>query len=216
MANTKANQVIQVHPKVSDNEEQLVTLACKGDDEAFSQLVHSYWPLINGYLIRLTGDAGLAADLTQEVFLRAYRGLDHFSKDRVLLFRPWIYKIATNLSNTHRQRKKNRSWLSLDWLFSRPAPAPALDIGQVIDSTPGPVDRSLAAENSREVVAVLNQLPKEQVTILLLRFYQELSSEEIAEVLGIAPDAVRARVYRARQAFLREYSRQLKKTEQEK
>lgn len=185
-------------------EESLVKLARSGDEAAFVALVELYWGSIQVYLVRLVGDAEAAADLTQETFYRAYKALLRWPSGRDLQFKPWLYKIATNRAITYSQAQKRRRWLSLDFLKGQPedsGPHPAWQL----DNSPGPVDFTLAAEASRQVVATLNRLPKDQAAMLLLRFYHDLSIEEIGQVLGLNANAVRARIHRARLAFRRNF-----------
>lgn len=178
------------------NEADLVAAASKGDKEAFAGLVELYWTTINIYLLRLCGEAELAADLTQETFFKAFKAIKQLANQQELNFKAWLHKIATNSALSYFRRKKNKAWFSLDQADG--------ETGNLIADI-NLTDQSLSTENSREVVTVMKQLPKDQLIILLLRFYQELGYEEIAEILGIRQEAVRARVHRARLAFIRLY-----------
>lgn len=186
------------------SEESLVEQARSGDEAAFVELVELYWGSIQVYLLRLVGEAEAAADLTQETFYRAYKALLRLPDERTLQFKPWLYKIATNRAITYSQARKRRSWLSLDFFKGQPEDSTVTPDWQ-LDSSPGPVDFSLAAEASREVVSTLNRLPKDQAAVLLLRFYHDLSIEEIGQVLSLNSNAVRARLRRARLAFRRNF-----------
>lgn len=187
----------------TSSEESLVKLAQSGDEGAFVELAEMYWGSIQVYLLRLVGDAETAADLTQETFYRAYKSLSRWPCGRDLQFKPWLYKIATNRAITYSQARKRR-WLSLDFLKGETEDR-AGPLAWQLDNSPGPIDLTLAAEASREVVAILNRLPKDQAAILLLRFYQDLSIEEIGQVLGLNCNTVRARLRRARLAFRRHF-----------
>ena len=90
-------QVLRPRPVAvsSLSDEQLVTRASDGDDQAFAELVRRHQGKVRGLLLRLTSNATLADDLAQEVFLRAYRGLVGFEgRSR---FSTWIYRIAYNV-----------------------------------------------------------------------------------------------------------------------
>jgi RNA polymerase sigma-70 factor (ECF subfamily) len=191
-------------PKSIVSEEWLVAQARSGDEAAFVELVELYWGVIHVYLLRLVGEAETAADLTQETFYRAYKSLQRLPEGRSLQFKPWLYKIATNRAFTYSQARKRRRWLSLDFLKGQPEDSAVTPAWQ-LDTSPGPVDYSLAAEASRQVVAALYCLPKDQAAVLLLRFYHDLSIEEIGQVLGLNSNAVRARLHRARLAFRRSF-----------
>jgi RNA polymerase sigma-70 factor (ECF subfamily) len=140
-------------------------------------------PLL-GYLYRLVGgDQQLAEDLVQETLLRMLR--QHtYRCDRP--FKPWLYTIATNLARDYfksaavRQRWRSdteeEAWPSLE------------------EHEPGPEERVLAAEQGCEVRAALAQLGEEYRTVLVLRFYQGFSLQEIAETLHIPLGTVKSRL----------------------
>jgi RNA polymerase sigma-70 factor, ECF subfamily len=181
------------------NEQELVNRARDGDDAAFAGLVEIYWSPIYRYLLRLAGDVQGAEDLTQETFFKAYRGLGKMQGQ--LQFRPWLYKIATNLAISHARRKKWWGWLSLDRLKAAEI-EPDADLP---DAAPSPADLTLQDETSRAVAETLRKLPPEQTALLLLRFYHDLEIDEIGQILGLNENAVRARLHRARLAFRRQF-----------
>lgn len=192
---------------------ELVKLARRGDKAAFASLAELYWTPIYCYLLRLLGQTELAADLTQETFFKAFQTIGDIPAKRELIFRPWLYRIATNLALSEFRRSKKHSWFSLDWLNERASPGqnPAAQSGasgqlqlQLADRQPGPAEQILATEESHQIAAVFALLPHDQTILLLLRFYHEMSFEEISQVLGgLRQDAVRARLHRARLAFCR-------------
>lgn len=195
----------------------LVTKARQGDKTAFAQLVESYWTLIYCYLLRLVGQAELAADLTQETFFKGFQSISEIPANRELEFRPWLYRIATNLAISELRHTKKYRWLSLNWLSDRISQQQSNSHQnqgsvssqiqkQLADKHPGPVEQILATEYNHKLVVIFTQLPHEQAVLLLLRFYHELSYEEISQVLGgLRLDTVRARLHRARLAFCRLY-----------
>ena len=191
----------------SDQQQQwLVECSQQGDNEAFATLVEIYWSRVYGYLFTLTQEAELASDLTQETFFKAYRGIRKFRENNGSHFRAWLYKIATNIFLTfHSKNKKKQNWLSLDQLGLRDSSG----IIDFEDYKPGPVENSLNLERKKEIEATLNMLPKDQAAILLLRFHFEFSNNEISDILLINPEAVRARIYRARLAFVRVFNNTL-------
>lgn len=166
------------------SDEQLMTAVLAGDQAALAALVARHHTLLLGYLYRLVGgDHPLAEDLVQETFLRILRQRMR-SPDRP--FKPWLYKIATNLARDHfksasvRQRvRRGDEEESLLHLY---------------DSAPGPEERALAAEQVGEVRAALAQLSEDYRIVILLRFYQGLSLQEIAEILEIPLGTVKSRL----------------------
>lgn len=191
----ETDQIVTAGP-----EQALVAQARLGNEEAFVALVELYWGSIQTYLLRLVGEAEAAADLTQETFYRAFKSIHRLPGEQDLRFKPWLYKIATNRAITYSQARKRRRWLSLDFLKSQ-GEETAMTPAWLLDTS----DQTLASEVSQEVVTTLARLPKDQVAVLLMRFYHDLSIEEIGQVLNLKDNAVRARLRRARLAFRRNY-----------
>ena len=154
------------------------------DDAAyFETLYAAYQQPILSYLYRLVGDAAHAEELCQEVYARAYRA--RRSMDRVQNVRAWLYRIATNAARDQLRRRRLLSWLPL---FDED---PALLV-----ESPEP-----AALETHAVQQALLKLSPELRVPLVLYSCQELSTQEIAEVLGISRDAVKQRLVRARLRF---------------
>jgi RNA polymerase sigma-70 factor (ECF subfamily) len=159
-------------------------------DEAayFEALYAAYQQPILSYLYRLVGDAAHAEELCQEVYVRAYRA--RRSMDRVQNVRAWLYRIATNAARDQLRRRRLLSWLPL---FDED---PALLV-----ESPEP-----AALETHAVQQALLKLSPELRVPLVLYSCQELSTQEIAEVLGISRDAVKQRLVRARLRFKELYN----------
>lgn len=166
------------------SDEQLMVAVMAGDQVAFAALVTRHHAPLLGYLYRLVGgDRLLAEDLVQETFLRMLRQRT-CPPDRP--FKPWLYTIATNLARDHFKSAAVRQ----RWRGGDPEEA----LLHLYDSTPGPEDRALAAEQGDEVAAALAQLSEEYRVALLLRFYQGLSLQEIAEALHIPLGTAKSRL----------------------
>ncbi len=139
-------------------------------------------PILN-YLYRLIGDGAHAEELCQEVFARAYRARSSLSQ--VKNMRAWLYRIATNAARDHLRRRRLLSWLPL---FDED---PALCVE-------GPES---AALETHAVQQALLKLDPDLRAPLVLYTCQELSTQEIADVLNISRDAVKQRLVRARRRF---------------
>ncbi len=166
------------------SDEQLMSAVMAGDQAALAALVTRHHNLLLSYLFRLTGgDHLLAEDLAQETFLRVLQQRI-YQADRP--FKPWLYAIATNLARDHFKsaavRQRWRDDPTEETLF------------HLCDSTPGPEECALASEQGSEVAAALAQLSEEYRATLLLRFYQGLSLQEIAETLHIPLGTVKSRL----------------------
>jgi RNA polymerase sigma-70 factor (ECF subfamily) len=166
------------------SDEQLMAAVMAGDQVALATLVTRHHAPLLGYLYRLVGgDRPLAEDLVQETLLHVLRQRT-FRSARPL--KPWLYTIATNLARDYfksaAMRQRWREGVSEEALL------------QLYDSTPGPEERALAAEQGSEVQAALAQLREEYRVVLLLRFYQGFSLQEIAETLQIPLGTVKSRL----------------------
>jgi RNA polymerase sigma-70 factor (ECF subfamily) len=190
-----------------DPDQPALRRAQAGDREAFSSLVHEYQHKVFGFVMRsLRCDRETAADLSQEVFLRAYRGLRGF--DGQARFSTWLHKIALNVCisdyRARRTQKRGR------WTFSLDAPIAGTDdlAAGLPASSSGPSDGAYHREIAAAVRAAVDELPDEFRQAVLLRDLQNLSYEEIGEILGVPPGTVRSRIHRGRlilQHKLREY-----------
>jgi RNA polymerase sigma factor (sigma-70 family) len=156
-------------------------------DSAFQQ----HFPSIYLFISRRVGTA-LAEDLAAETFATAYRRRASFDPERGSL-RSWLYGIATNLVRNHWRAEQHL--LALDARL-----LPEIDTS---DSSDAADQRVIAALLVPRLAAALGLLTRDQRDVLLLHAWAELSHEEIAAVLGIAPGTARSRLSRAR-ASLRE------------
>jgi RNA polymerase sigma-70 factor (ECF subfamily) len=161
------------------------------DEVVFDDLVEAYQDRIYNCIYRLMGNSEDAYDLTQETFLRAYAALPKIKGE--LKVGPWLYRIATNLCMDQLRRRKLIRWEPLDSLLS------VFNPRQVAKDNP---ERESLRRESREMVhRVLEKLPPKYRACLVLREYQGMSCEEIAEVLGTTRSAVKSLLFRAREEF---------------
>jgi len=161
-----------------------------GQDHAhFEALYAAHQQPILSYLYRLMGDAARAEELCQEVFARAYQA--RRSMQNVQNVRAWLYRIATNAARDQLRRRRLLTWLPL---FDED---PAL----LVDSP------EAAALELHAVEQALLKLDPDLRVPLVLYTCQELSTQEIADVLGISRDAVKQRLVRARLRFRELYEK---------
>ena len=162
-------------------------LAVDGDHAAFERVFDRYADLVYRFVRRRTGDADLAEDVAAQVFLEAWR---QRSKVRLLngSLRSWLLGVASNLVRRH-WRSLGRKQRAIARL---PLPAPVWDHA---DDVAGRVDdqRRLAGLHS-----LLQAMPQKHVEVLLLWAWEELSYDEIAQVLDVPVGTVRSRLSRAR------------------
>ncbi|MBI2222299.1 MAG: sigma-70 family RNA polymerase sigma factor [Acidobacteria bacterium] len=172
-------------PPEAASDTELVALVHNGSPEAFDLIVERHRRGVYQLCYRYAGRHEDAADLAQDVFLRAYRGLGRFKGEASL--RTWLYRIAVNTA--------------LNRLASR---APRLEQMEPLDAVERADTRAEAAddamlrrERARQVRSAIARLPARQRATLVLRVYQELSHEEIAQVLGSSVGACKANLFHA-------------------
>jgi RNA polymerase sigma-70 factor (ECF subfamily) len=159
----------------------LVEACLTGRVEAFDVIVLRHQRAIYQLCARFTRRQEDAADLTQDVFLRAYRGLRRFRGDST--FATWLYRIGVNVCLNHAAARRS-SETSLE-----DAPEPAV----IAD----PASSLVLGERGAQVRAAVARLPPKQRAALVLRVYHDMSHREIASVLGTSVGAVKANVFHA-------------------
>ncbi|MBA3418254.1 MAG: sigma-70 family RNA polymerase sigma factor [Geodermatophilaceae bacterium] len=158
----------------------LVRWAQDGHSEAFEHLVRRHRVPVYRTALRLTGDAHTADDVTQDAFIAAWKSLQLFQAESS--FATWLYRIVVNRArNTYRSRRD----------------VPVEEV-PVDGYHPGADTEAIAREGTDRVMSAIVELPFEQRAAFVLRLFEELPYEEIAQILSITPDAVRGRLHRAR------------------
>ena len=157
-----------------------------GDIEAYGALVRNHQARIRGYCLWTLRNAAEADDAAQEVFIKAYRSLGSFRGDSG--FSTWLYRIAVNHCRDLLRKASRGRTESWDALREQEGEAAEARIAQ-----PEP-----PRERLRRLRDLLDRLPEEYRTILILREAQGLSYQELADSLRCSLDAVKARLRRAR------------------
>ena len=172
--------------------EELVRAAAEGDQDAFAQLVALYEKRVYALALRTTGNQEDAADVAQEAFLAAWRGLPSFRGEAG--FATWLYRLTANAAIDHlRRTRRQRNEASLN--------DEALGLNAV-DAAPTPQERA-EGEALREAVRWgMGELSRDHRQVLELREYQELSYEEIAGQLGVDLGTVKSRLSRDRKSVV--------------
>jgi RNA polymerase sigma-70 factor (ECF subfamily) len=172
------------------SEENWVRRARAGDEAAFTALVEVYQAPIYNLCYRMLGEAGEAEDAAQETFLRAYSQLGSYDPGRS--FKTWLFSIGSHHC-IDRLRKRRLTWLSLD---DDLPPHPALR-----EDTPGPEEANERREHSEAVQAMLARLAPDDRAVIVMRYWHDLSYEEMAEATRTTVSAVKSRLHRARGAL---------------
>jgi RNA polymerase sigma-70 factor (ECF subfamily) len=188
---------------LQNDEAALVEELRAGSEEAFSWLLARYHQPIYSLLARTMRDRADAADLTQEVFVKVFRGVGSFHGDSSL--RTWIYRIALREASNQR-----RSWMRhrqreipIEQEFPDGATGnPVRLIEMLVDPAESPFDTAVHEENRARVEAALAQVPEPYRTTLILRDIEGFVYEEVAEMQGVNLGTVKSRLARGR-AFLK-------------
>lgn len=181
--------------QTQDADQQLVERVQRGDKRAFDLLVLRYQQRILGLVMRFVHDAHEAQDVAQEAFIKAYRALPGFRGESA--FYTWLYRIAVNTAKNH--------------LVARGRRPPDIDIDtgdaeffegeNALKDLETPERSLLCGEIEATLQQVLQQLPEELRTALVLREFEGLSYEDIAVSMQCPIGTVRSRIFRAREAI---------------
>ncbi len=174
------------------DDKRLISRSLAGDRSAFRQLFELYAPLVYRVVYRMVGHEDDAADLTQEVFVRAFERL-HTIRDGQA-FQAWLTRMAVNQAHDHARRKR------LPTLSLQAAP-PGAEEGtewQLSDDAPSQDARLLSGELAAHVQQALLALSREHRAVVILHHLEGLDVEQIGRTLGIPAGTVKSRLSRAR------------------
>jgi RNA polymerase sigma-70 factor (ECF subfamily) len=169
------------------DEALLIVRSGEGDQDAFRELVERYQGAVYNLAYRMLGGAEEAEDAAQEIFIRVYRQLARYDASR--RFSTWVLAIATNHCIDQLRRRRLQLVPLEDvipWARAREA---------------GPEREALDRESRDEVQALLSRLPEKYRAPLILRYWQDLSCAEIAEILSVPEGTVKTQLHRARKAL---------------
>ncbi len=174
-------------------EQELVRRAAAGDADAFEQLVRAYQKQVYNLTLRMSGNPEDALDLSQEAFLRAWRGLGAYRFGAS--FSTWLYRLTSNVCIDFLRRQQREKVVPLQFTDDEEKERELA----LPDPAPGPEEQLMAGWDRRQVQAALEELEPEYRAALTLRVLQERSYAEIAEILGIREGTVKSRIARARE-----------------
>jgi RNA polymerase sigma-70 factor (ECF subfamily) len=186
---------------LSEEDARIVRGLRAGIEQAYEELIERYEQQLYGMMFRLLGNQTDAADVVQEVFLKVFRTINSFREQSSL--KTWIYRIAVNEAHNHRRwfARHCRREISMEEerdgnLHSR--------LEYTADPGRSPYDQTLDNENRILIERALARINPVFRTAVVLRDIQNLSYEEIAEILQISLGTVKSRILRGREALRRE------------
>ncbi len=171
-------------PDSSCQEAALVERAVAGDADAFGELYLLHLDAIYRYIRYRVGDASDAEDLTEQVFLNAWKALPGYKRRRGS-FASWLYRIAHNVVVDYYRRRKPTVYMpsqeEVDWESKQPTP----------------LEQVIGAEEVATLTTAIAQLPEDQQQVIILRFIEGLRHAEVARIIGKSEGACRIIQYRA-------------------
>ncbi len=193
---------------VRSQEAAIVAELKAGSEEAYAWLIGEFQQPVYGLVYRVVNDPADAADTTQDVFLKVFRGMKHFHGESSL--KTWIYRIAL-----HEAANRRRWWFrhKAQETSIEPVERDRLSPGEcsmqaaLTDHADSPFDCAVHREVQQRVEEALNRVPEPYRTTLILRDLEDMSYEEIAEVLEISLGTVKSRLTRGREALRQRLAR---------
>jgi RNA polymerase sigma-70 factor (ECF subfamily) len=169
---------------------RLMTLVAQGDTNAFEELIEKHQALVAGTVARMLGSNSDVEDIAQQVFIRVWKSARRYVPRAK--FTTWLLKITRNLVFNELRRTKRRAHVPLQ------PEAGAEDLPLKDDVNLAPDASLLEMELRRTIEEAILQLPETQRMALVLRRYEQLTYEEIADVLDLSVPAVKSVLFRAR------------------
>lgn len=171
-------------------DEEIVKDILAGNEESFSSLIEKYYPKLTTFCLKLFISREDAEDIIQEVFIKVYKNLYKYNSN--WSFNTWIYKIAVNTLKDIRKRKVIKT----------------TDLNVEIytennDFSNGCIDSMHNRDLIRSILASMDQDLK---TMMILKYFQEFSFKEIGLIFNMSSDAVKMKLFRARERLCKEYS----------
>ncbi len=184
---------------LQSDEAALIAELQAGSEEAFAWLIARFHQPIYSLLARSVQDRADAADLTQEVFVKVFRGVGSFHGESSL--RTWIYRIALREASNQRRwwvRHKQQEMPIEQEMSGGDCGTPLLLKDTLVDPAESPFDQAVHAENRARVEAALRQVPEPFRTTLILRDIEGFVYEDVAEIEGVHLGTVKSRLVRGR------------------
>jgi RNA polymerase sigma-70 factor (ECF subfamily) len=177
---------------------ELIERARGGDDSAFSQVVQAYRKRILGTIARLIGRPEDVEDVGQEVFLRLYYSLEQLRTAEV--FEPWLYRLTVNAAYDYLRRQKRRQESRMSDLSEQQV--------MMADAAAGGKQNAEEQRQSKvreQVEALLEHVSEEDRILLTLKEVEGLSLKELEKIYRVNENALKVRLFRARQRVLKAY-----------
>ena len=173
---------------------RLIDMAVGGDEKSYAKLLQRYRRPVYHVILKMVRNVNDAEDLTIESFAKAFRSLHKFKKD--FTFSTWLFRIATN-NTIDFIRKKKLNTLSIENTYTDDnGESVSIDVE---DANLNPQEEAIKAQKEELIQIFVNKLPAKYQKLVRLRYFHELSYEEIAKELDAPLGTVKAQLHRARE-----------------
>jgi RNA polymerase sigma factor (sigma-70 family) len=179
-----------------EEKKALVESMINGSEAAFDELYHSYSGKLYRMAYFITGNRSDSEDILQETFVKCY--LYKSKLKQTERFEPWLYQILVRTAWRLERKKKGRAEISYEGILENEEDKKSAEHIREDKKTDGPLESVLVAETANEIQAALNNLDIKYRTVILLYYYNELSTREIAHITGAMEGTVKSRLHKAR------------------
>lgn len=172
------------------NDASLIADYIQGDEAALEALLRRYVKLAYNFIYRLTGNAHEAEDITQDTFVKAWKNLKHYKTNEP--FKPWLLKIARNAAIDWMRKKKNLTFSDFE-----DKEGENVLTATIADSEPLPHEMMVRMEDAIFLDTLLEKLPPSYREVVLLRYGEDLTFDQIRKILGKPLDTIKSQHRRA-------------------
>lgn len=165
----------------------------KGDKQAFDTLVRKHYQNIYSYCIRRTGNLVIAADLTQDIFLRLINAIYHYRFTGKFI--NFLFTIAVNVCNDYYKKNSTRGYEDIDIL-------------QKAGDEPMPIETVIQNEKAMMIKKKIDMLPDIQKDTIILYYYHDMKAKDIANILGVNVSTVKSRLKQGKDKLKKSLSKE--------
>lgn len=169
-------------------DESVLIERAKTDEQAFAELYNRYFSELYGFMMKRIGNREVVEDLVSDLFLKVFTRLSSYTP-RSTSFRSWLYRVATNLLIDYTRKASVRYEKTV------------VEFPEIHDVAANEEEKYARSEEGVKVRAVLERLSERYQTVLHLKFFAELSNQEIAEALSESPNTIGVTLHRALKKF---------------
>lgn len=182
------------HPQAPEDR-HLIENCQNGEPKAFEALYNRYSRDVYSMAMRMVGSPEVAEEVTQEAFISIYKNIQRFQFQSA--FTTWVYRIVIRRAADYFRKNKKHIKNTVSIFERAPEESPL----QIEDPDPGPLERAATREKNRKIEEAIYSLRHKQRVILILRYVNQLSYEEIAEILRCRVGTVKSRLNRAHKSL---------------